>query len=121
MTPTTSTLPCGPRLSVAGRRFHDSLAMLCTVGLDGRITEANASLLSALDTTEADLLGSSSLDRPHPADRAATLDRAEELLLGVDVTTFEPCRAGRLEHGPRSFRLSRVARPHATAHHAAPT
>jgi len=28
MTPTTSTLPCAPRLSVAGRRFHDSLEML---------------------------------------------------------------------------------------------
>jgi len=29
--------------------------MLCTVRLDGRITKANVSLLSGLDTTEADL------------------------------------------------------------------
>ena len=89
MTPTTSTLPFAPRLSVAGRRLHDLLEMLGTVGLDGRMTEANASLLSALDITEADILRSSSLDRVFPADRAATLDRAEELPLGVDVTAFE--------------------------------
>ena len=37
--------------------FYDSLEMLCTVQFDGRITEANASLLDALGCDERDLLG----------------------------------------------------------------
>jgi PAS domain S-box-containing protein len=72
-----------------GSAFADSLEMLCTIRFDGHITEANASLLRGLGCDESELLGTSSLDHVHPADRAATLERAHELLAGVDVLAFE--------------------------------
>ena len=77
--------------------FSDSLEMLCTVQFDGRITEANASLLDALGYREAEVLGSSSLDHVHAEDQGATVERAAELLAGVHVTAFENryrCRDG---------------------------
>lgn len=80
-----------------GSAFYDSLEMLCTVQFDGRITEANASLLDALGCGEGDLLGSSSLDHVHPDDQLATLERAKELLDGMNVAAFENryrCRDG---------------------------
>jgi PAS domain S-box-containing protein len=71
--------------------------MLCTVQLDGRITQANASLLSALGYDEAELVGWPSLAHIHPDDQIGTLARATELLAGVDIAAFENryrCRDG---------------------------
>jgi PAS domain S-box-containing protein len=72
-----------------GSGFYDSLEMLATLRFDGRVMEANASLLDTLGCSEAELIGSSSLERVHPADREATVARAVELLAGADVAAFE--------------------------------
>jgi PAS domain S-box-containing protein len=80
-----------------GKYFYDSLEMLCIVRFDGRVMEANASLLDALGYAESDLVGSFSLDHVHPEDEEETLVRAAELLAGVDVAAFENryrCRNG---------------------------
>lgn len=97
MTATPNTLVGDPTRTAPGSAFSDSLEMLCTVRFDGRITEANASLLGGLGCDERDLLGSLSLDHVHCDDQAATLERATELLAGLNVTVFESryrCRDG---------------------------
>jgi PAS domain S-box-containing protein len=95
-------MPGGPSTAVdpgtePGSAFYDSLEMLCTVQFNGRITAVNASLLDLLGCDERDLLGSSSLDHVHRDDQAATLERATELLAGLNVPAFENryrCRDG---------------------------
>jgi PAS domain S-box-containing protein len=75
--------------TATGNSFYDSLEMLCIVRFDGRVTEANASLLDALGYAESDLVGSSSLDYVHPCDQEDTLARSAEILTGIDVILFE--------------------------------
>jgi PAS domain S-box-containing protein len=75
--------------TATGASFYDSLEMLCNVQFDGRVAEANESLLQALGYAESDLVGSLSLDHVHPEDQEDTLARAAELLAGVDIALFE--------------------------------
>jgi PAS domain S-box-containing protein len=63
--------------------------MLCIVQFDGRVTEANASLLDTLGCAESELVGSVSLDHIHPEDQQDTLSRAAELLTGANVALYE--------------------------------
>lgn len=95
MTATPNTLVGDVERTAQGSAFSDSLEMLCTIGFDGRITQVNASLLGGLGYEEGELLGSSSLDHVHCDDQAATLERAAELLGGLNVAAFENRYRGR--------------------------
>jgi PAS domain S-box-containing protein len=75
--------------TATGDSFYDSLEMLCIVQFDGRVTEANASLLDTLGCAESELVGSVSLDHIHPEDQQDTLSRAAELLTGANVALYE--------------------------------
>jgi PAS domain S-box-containing protein len=86
---TTGSITLDSGRKAAGDSFYNSLEMLCIVQFDGRVTEANASLLQALGYAESDLVGSLSLGHVHPEDHAETLARAAELLAGADVAAFE--------------------------------
>jgi len=62
-----------PARSSAHREFFDlSPALLCTVGADGEMIEANESFLAALGYEASALPGSHFLELVHPDDRAGT-------------------------------------------------
>jgi PAS domain-containing protein len=53
----TAPITLNGESTATGASFYDSLEMLCNVQFDGRVTEANPSLLHALGYAESDLVG----------------------------------------------------------------
>ena len=87
---TTGIVARRARADERARRFFDlSRDMLCTAGTDGYFVELNAAWTNSLGYSLAELRAIPFLERVHPDDRGPTAGRAEAILAGGEVRSFE--------------------------------